>query len=38
LAYTLARRKAAAAKLEAGRQARQQQAEPERAAKIAREQ
>lgn len=35
-AHTLARRKAAAAKLEAGRQARQQQAEAERAGKIAR--
>ena len=35
-AHTLARRKAAAAKLEAGRQARQQQAEAERAEKIAR--
>jgi transposase len=34
-AHTLARRKAAAAKLEAGREARQQQAEAERAAKIA---
>src|SRR5271169_304774 len=34
-AHTLARRKAAAAKLEAGRQARQQQAEAERADKIA---